>query len=94
MSAKWDEMFGVKKMEVVDEVKVKKPRKKAATKAKPAANKSAPKKVLKETKKAPAKKKPAVKKTTVKKSPPKTGEQKVVKKPAARKKPTGRKVAK
>ncbi len=93
MSAKWDEMFGVKE-EIVEEVKVKKSRKKAVAKAKPVTKKSAPKKAVKETKKAPAKKKPAAKKTTMKKSPAKAGEKKVVKKPAARKKPTGRKVAK
>jgi hypothetical protein len=31
MQGKWNEMFGVKEEEVVEEVKVKKPRKKAAT---------------------------------------------------------------
>jgi hypothetical protein len=45
MPGKWDEMFGEKK-EVVEEVKVKKPRKKAVAK-----------KLAKETKKTPAKKK-------------------------------------
>jgi len=46
MQAKWDEMFAVKKEEVAEEVKVKKPRKKAVAK-----------KPTKETKKIPAKKK-------------------------------------
>ncbi len=46
MQAKWEEMFGEKNEEVVEEVKAKKPRKKAVAK-KPA----------KETKKTPAKKK-------------------------------------
>ena len=46
MQAKWDEMFGVKKEEVVEDVKVKKPRKKAVAK-----------KAVKETKKTKTKKK-------------------------------------
>jgi hypothetical protein len=94
MQGRFDEMFVVKEEIVVEEVKVKKPRKKASTKAKPAAKKSAPKKLLKEKKKTATKKKPAAKKTAVKKSSTKADEQKVVKKPAARKKPTGRKLAK
>jgi glycosidase len=75
MSAKWEEMFGVKE-EVVEVVKVKKPRKKAVAKtspakAKPATKKPVTKKVVKETKKAAVKKKPAVSKTIAKKSPTK-----------------------
>jgi glycosidase len=55
MQAKWDEMFGMKKEEVVEEVKVKKPRKKAVAK------KTA-------EKKSPSKKPPSSKsKTSVKK---------------------------
>jgi hypothetical protein len=46
MQAKWDEMFGVKD-EVVNEVKIKKPRKKAASKK----TEKAAKKTVKETKK-------------------------------------------
>jgi len=34
MQAKWEKMFGVKKEKVVEEVKVKKPRKKAVAKKK------------------------------------------------------------
>jgi hypothetical protein len=68
MQAKWDEMFGVKD-EVVNEVKVKKPRKKAAKK--PATKKATTKKVVKETKKTAAKKKPATSKLVVKESPAK-----------------------
>ena len=79
MSAKWDEMFGVKE-EIVEEVKVKKPRKKAVAKKtedkkkaavkkstakKPAEKKSTIKKVIKK----PVTKKPAAKKTSVKKKP-------------------------
>ena len=68
MQAKWDEMFGEKKEEVVEEVKVKKPRKKAVAK-----------KPVKETKKTSAKKKTVAAKpdkakskaTTKKKTPTK-----------------------
>ncbi|MDQ3005810.1 MAG: alpha-amylase family glycosyl hydrolase [Chloroflexota bacterium] len=88
MQAKWDEMFGEKK-EVVEDVKVKKPRKKAVTTKKPATKKTATKKVVKETKKSTTKKKPVPSKTTVKKSPTK-----VMKKPALKKtvskKPSGK----
>jgi glycosidase len=63
MSAKWDEMFGVKE-EVVEEVKVKKPRKKKVKSGKKtAAKKSAVKKPVKETKKVPTKKKPEAKRS-------------------------------
>jgi glycosidase len=86
MQAKWDEMFGVKD-EVVVEVKVRKPRKKAVVK-KSATKKPAAKKVVKENKKTTAKKKPVALKTTVKKSrtkvtksKPKATGKKVVKKP-------------
>jgi glycosidase len=71
MSVKWEEMFGVK-AEIVEEVKVKKPRKKAVAK------KPATKKVVKATQEAPTKKKPVAKKATVKKSTAK----KIVKKSA------------
>jgi glycosidase len=64
MQAKWDEMFGEKKEEVVEEVKVKKPRKKTAAKKK-AATKSKP--VSKVTKKSTAKKEIPTKKSTSKK---------------------------
>ena len=50
ISAKWDEMFGVKE-EVVEEVKVKKPRKKAAAVKKPSTKKPATKKKSAATKK-------------------------------------------
>ncbi|MEO5887089.1 MAG: alpha-amylase family glycosyl hydrolase [Anaerolineales bacterium] len=83
MFAKWDELFGVK--EVVDEVKVKKPRKKTAAK-KVVTKKTPVKKLVK--KKPTAKKKSVTKKATVKKSPakatkskPKTSDKKIVKKP-------------
>ena len=59
MQVKWDEMFSGKE-EVVEPVKVKKPRKKAVAKAKPAAKKST-------AKKAPAKKTVAKVATAVKK---------------------------
>jgi glycosidase len=59
MQGRWDEMFGVKE-EVVEEVKVKKPRKKAVEK-KPVAKKTATKKAVKATKKTPVKKKPVTK---------------------------------
>jgi len=99
ISAKWDEMFGVKEEVVAEGVKVKKPRKKTTTKAsakkgKIVAKKTAAKKVVKETKQSPAKKKPATPKTPVKKSPakatkskPKASEKKVVKKPVVKKTP-------
>ena len=64
MSAKWDEMFGVKEEVVLDEVKVKKPRKKTTGKKNERGKKAgAGKKV--------ATKAPAAKKTTVKKAPAK-----------------------
>ena len=73
MQAKWDEMFGVKKEVVVEEVKVKKPRKKVV------ARKLA-KKVVKEIKKTAGNKpksvaKPAVNKAAAQKNPamPKIG---------------------
>lgn len=78
ISAKWDEMFGEKKEETVEEVKVKKPRKKAVAKKssparKPAVKKSAvkktsAKKVVKKTNKSVAKKKSTALKANVKKS--------------------------
>ena len=71
MQAKWDEMFGEKPEELIDEVKVNTPRKKAVAKKKPSIVKSVAntKKQLIVTKKS-AKKKPAAK-ATVKKSPSK-----------------------
>ena len=81
MQAKWEEMFGEKKEEVVVAVKVKKPRKKAVAKIsspkrKPAikkstAKKTASKKVVKKTNKPVAKKKSTASKAAVKKSPAK-----------------------
>jgi glycosidase len=71
MSAKWEEIFGVKE-EIAEEVKVKKPRKKkvesdALSKSmggkKAATKRTAPKKAVTETKKVPVKKKPAAKKS-------------------------------
>ena len=65
MQAKWDEMFGEKKEEIVEEVKVKKPRKKAITKKsgvkKSAAKvtKSKPEETIKRVAKKPAKKSPS-----------------------------------
>jgi hypothetical protein len=59
MQAKWDEMFGVKEEPVVEEVKVKKPRKKAAIKKKVEGEK---KPVLKKTK--TTEKKPITRKKT------------------------------
>jgi hypothetical protein len=45
MQAKWEEMFGEKEEEVVEEVKVKKPRKKVLTKkVEPKTKKTSPKK--------------------------------------------------
>jgi len=93
MSAKWDEMFGVKE-EVVDEVKVKKPRKKAvvkkpatkktATKKSPAGKlKTSAKKAVKETKKVVTKEKVVAPKTTKVKS--KVVVKKAVKKSASKK---------
>jgi glycosidase len=58
MQANWDEMFGEKKQEVVEEVKVRKPRRKSVVKK----DKKKPKSVAK---KSMAVKKPAAKKTTV-----------------------------
>jgi glycosidase len=63
MQAKWEEMFGEKKEEALEEVKVKKPRKKAAPKKK-AADGTEP--VTEVTKKAPAKRKVSAKKSTKK----------------------------
>jgi glycosidase len=62
MQAKWDELFGVKEEEVVEAVKVKRPRKKAVVKKAGTTKKTT---VKKETgkKKEPAARKPAVKKT-------------------------------
>ena len=75
MQAKWDETFGEKKDEVVEEVKVKKPRKKVMAKKQPSIVKNVSKtnKQLSVTKKS-AKKKSVPKesvKTTEKKSPAK-----------------------
>jgi glycosidase len=88
MQAKWDEMFGVKE-EVVEEVKVKKPRKKAVVKkkdergkTKPSAKKTASKNVVEETEKTRTKKKPAASKAATKKSPARVSGKKVLKKPA------------
>ena len=71
MQAKFDEMFGAKKEIIAEEVKVKKPRKKAVTKKKEESGKKASPK-LQPTKKSAAKKdlkkKPVSKKTIAKKS--------------------------
>ncbi|MEW6287837.1 MAG: alpha-amylase family glycosyl hydrolase [Chloroflexota bacterium] len=93
MQAKWEEIFGVKEEVVDEEVKVSKPRKKAAAsspkgKKEERGKKTTAKKTVKATKKAPAKKKPAAKKASVKKSPtratkPKVGTKKRVKKSEA-----------
>jgi glycosidase len=85
MQAKWDKMFGEKEEEVVEEVKVKKPRKKAVVK-KPSGKKESSKKVesgkaktsvkktaMKKVSKAPAKK---IVKTTKKLSPTKNAPKK------------------
>ncbi len=65
MQAKWDEMFGEKKEEVVEEVKVKKPRKKAiVSKASKSTSKSSKKSTTAKTKAKPK----AVAKKVVKKS--------------------------
>jgi hypothetical protein len=62
MQAKWDEMFGMKEAEVVEEVKVKKPRKKAGKatvkKSSAKATKSKSKATAKKDVKKPVKKKP------------------------------------
>jgi len=72
MSAKWEEMFGVKEEFVVEEVKVNKLRKKARMKKaiakktlvkKPETKKRITKKTVNESKKTPVKKKPAVSRT-------------------------------
>jgi hypothetical protein len=82
MQAKWEEMFGEKEEEVVEEVKVKKPRKKAV---------GEPKRTVKRAVKS---KKPAERKSTSRKSAAKPrGEAKVVKKPI-KKKSSGSKVTK
>ncbi|NJC98459.1 MAG: alpha-amylase [Anaerolineales bacterium] len=73
MSAKWDELFGVKEKAVDEEVKVKKPGKKTGAKTSSSkrkeerGKKAAVKKSVKETKKVPTKTKPAEKKLTSKK---------------------------
>src|SRR5687768_4666989 len=67
LQAKWDEMFGIKDEEVLEEVKVKKPRKKAAVKKttkKPATTKRA----TKEAKKSQMNQKTTTSKPTVLKS--------------------------
>jgi hypothetical protein len=66
MQAKWEEMFGLKK-EVVEDVKVKKPRKKAVKSAEEA-GKPSRKKTTSDIGGEPEKDKP-VKKTTTRKSP-------------------------
>jgi len=83
MAAKWDEMFGEKEEEVVEEVKVKKQRKKAGAKKKV---------VVKLAKKNTTKKKPAASKAAMKKSlakttksKPKTTVKTVAKKPIVKK---------
>ena len=73
MQAKWDEMFGEKKEEVVEEVKVKKPRKKTVTK-KSVTKKSAAQKTTAKT--TTSKKKPTASKAGAKKSSPKTNKSK------------------
>ena len=70
MQAKWDEMLGEKKEEVVEEVKVKKPRKKAVAK-KATTKKATTKKVVRAANKTAIKKKPAISKTATKESPAK-----------------------
>ncbi len=98
LSAKWEEMFGVKE-EVVEEVKVKKPRKKAVVKKKEESDalslskrgkkttvkKSATKKTIRASKKTSAKKKPAAKKTPAKAAKAKAGKNKIVKRSAKKK---------
>jgi hypothetical protein len=64
MSAKWDELFG-KKEEVVEEVKVKKPRKKAVAKKDEKGKKTVAKKLPAKTTKPIAGVKKTVKKDTV-----------------------------
>ncbi len=59
MQAKWDEMFGVKEEEVVEEVKVKKPRKRTIAK----------KAVEKNEKPAKKKERSSAKKLSVEKDP-------------------------
>jgi hypothetical protein len=74
MQVKWDEMFGVQAQpeprpteEAVEELKVKRPRKKASTK-KTSGKKPATDKAVKESEKATNRKKPAVKKSVKNKS--------------------------
>src|SRR5688500_11691440 len=79
MAAKWDEMFGEKEEEVVEEVKVRKPRKKAVaktsspkgkpTRKKSPTKKTTVKKVVKKMNKPVAKEKSTASKAAVKKSP-------------------------
>ena len=64
LQAKWDEMFGVKE-EVVEEVKVKKPRKKAAVKKK-VAKETEP--AIEETKKPSVRKKRSTEKSVSRKA--------------------------
>ncbi|MBE7534452.1 MAG: alpha-amylase [Anaerolineales bacterium] len=79
MSAKWDEMFGTKKEIVVDEVKVKKPRKKAAKRTLSSKGEEEGRKKVENRKKTkPSKAKPTVKKSVKEKAIAK-------KKPAAKK---------
>jgi hypothetical protein len=85
MQAKWDEMFGEKEEEVVEEVKVRKPRKKAALKKDVTGKKIASGKSKAVTK--PAAKKLTVKKPVIKTKDvkPKAAAKKVVKKPIVKK---------
>jgi glycosidase len=79
MSAKWDEIFGVKEEYFVEEVKVKKPRKKAVGKKEESGKKKAA------PKKSSAKPKSVVEKPVAKKGAKATKKTPVKKKPAAKK---------
>ncbi len=63
MQTKWDEMFGVKEKEALEEVKAKKPRRKVTLKKAGTTKKTA---VIKETKEPGKKKEPAARKSTKK----------------------------
>ena len=77
MSAKWEEMFGVREEIVAEEVKVKKTRKKAVAKAKDERRKKAKTSKAKPTLKKPVKKKVITKKKSLgKKSPSKVSKSK------------------
>ena len=81
MQAKWDEMFREKEEEVLEEVKVKKPRKKAVVKKKP----SPVKNIANTKKQISVTKKPAKKKAPPKKSVKATVKKPPVKKPVTKK---------